>query len=72
MIDVIKIVGIILSIPLFLFIIFGIVINWWIEGLVIESILEAFQVNPFIIILISVVGVIILIFTIISVGKSIF
>lgn len=52
-----KIIGAIITIPTIVIII----INWWIEGEIVSAILDAFSVHPFIITLLSIVGLIILI-----------
>ena len=52
-----KIVGLIIAIPT----ISIIIINWWVEGQVVDAVLEAFGVHPIIIALISIVGLIVLI-----------
>ena len=52
-----KIIGLIVAIPTILIII----INWWVEGQVVDAVLEAFGVHPIIIVLIGIVGIIVII-----------
>jgi len=70
--DFLKVVGIIFALPVFIVIVVGIILSWWAEGLVIEEILKAFEVNPFLIGFLSLIGAIVLILSIFILAKDIF
>ena len=67
-----KIIAIIITIPTFIFIVIPMIMTFWTEGIVIESLLEAFGMHPFVIAIISVGSLIVFILILIKVAGSTF
>ena len=70
--DLAKIIGIFIALPAFIISVIVLIIGSWSEGIVIEEMLKAFEASPFIIVFISIVGVIVLILSIIALVKNVF
>lgn len=67
-----KIIAIIVAIPTFIIGAIVLMVGSWAEGLVIESLLQAFEVNPIIIALVSIVSILLLILGIIRLASEAF
>ena len=66
-----KIIGIIIAIPLLIFTLIPMFIQFWAEGLVTDAIMKAFGVNPLIAGLITICGLIVFIIAVFKVSVSI-
>lgn len=70
--DFIKIILIIIGIPLFIFTIIPMIIQFWAEGQVIDALMSAFNVHPILSGLITIAGFLFFFLAIIGVAKSFF
>lgn len=68
--DIGKIFGILIAIPGFIIALIILTLSWWTEGLIIEELLNAFNVSPILIVFISIIGIIILVAAIFTLIKS--
>jgi len=66
-----KIIGIIIAIPILILTVIPMIIQFFAEGVVIDSLLSAFGVHPIIGAAISIGGTIIFVVSLIAIGKSI-
>ena len=69
--DIGEIIAIIIGVPLLIYTLYKIIVIWWIEGNIIESLLSAFGVPQIIILLFSIVGIFVLFLTIFKIASTI-
>jgi hypothetical protein len=70
--DLAKIIGILIAVPSFIIALIILFISSWVEGISIDVILQAFNANPLLIFGISILGIIALIFGVITLIKNTF